>query len=149
MTELSTSIVDEDVHKEMMKTVLNEFRKQGFTNIKANVENMTTPEKVDDHTPDLTCNRNDKQQEFIILEVETCNTITLEQSKEKWRAFYRKSKDMKGEFHLAVPKFCNGSSGRTLANQRLEQLQLKANCVWAVNGDLQHIAMRAKARKSD
>jgi len=145
MIELTAyTLVDEEVHREMMRTVLNEFTKQGFTNIRASVENMTAPEKIGDYTPDLTCNRKDKQKEFVILEVETCNTVTQEQSEEKWRVFREKSKEMKGEFHLAVPKFCNGNSGRVLANQRLECARIRADYVWAVNGSLQHIAMRDK-----
>lgn len=74
--------------------------------------------------------------------------MTQEQSEEKWRAFCEKSKEMTGEFHLAVPKFCNGNSGRTLANQRLKRARIKVDYVWAVNGSLQQIAMRAKAGDS-
>jgi hypothetical protein len=140
--------VDEEVHRAMMKTVLKEFTRQGFTNIRANFEGMTMPEKIDDYTPDLTCNRKDKQHGFVILEVETCNTIAQRQSEEKWRVFYEKSRKITGEFHLAVPKFCNDNSGRTLANQRLEEFRIKADYVWAVNGSLQHIAMRTKAANS-
>lgn len=136
---------DEEVHREMMKTVLNEFTKQGFTNLQANFEGMTTPEKIGNYIPDLTCNRKDKQHEFVILEVETCNTMTQEQSEEKWRAFCEKSKEMAGEFHLAVPKFCNGNSGQTLVNQILERARIKAHYVWAVNGSLRQITIRAKA----
>ena len=140
---------DEEVHREMMKTVLNEFTKQGFTNLRANFENMTLPETIGNYMPDLTCNRKDKQQEFVILEVETCNTITQEQSEEKWRLFHEKARRMTGEFHLAVPRFCNGDSGRTLTNQRLEQAGIRADCVWAVNGSLKHIAKLAKTGNSD
>lgn len=140
---------DEEVHIEMMRTILNEFTKQGFTNMRANVENMIAPEKIGDYTPDLTCNRKDKQKEFVILEVETCNTMAQEQSEEKWRAFCEKSKEMAGEFHLAVPKFCNGDSGRTLANQRLQRARIKADCVWAVNGSLRHITKIARTRNSN
>jgi len=142
-------LADEEVHREMMKTVLKEFTKQGFTNMRANVENMTAPEKIGGYAPDLTCNRKDMQRGFVILEVETCNTMTQVQSEEKWRAFCEKSKEMTGEFHLAVPKFCNGNSGRTLANQRLERARIKVDYVWAVNGSLQQIAMRAKTGNSD
>jgi hypothetical protein len=146
VTELtSIALVDKEVHREMMKTVLKEFTKQGFTNMRANVENMTAPEKIGDYAPDLTCRREDMQQGFVILEVETCNTMTQEQSEEKWRAFCEKAKKMIGEFHLAVPKFCNGNSGRTLASQRLERVRIKVDRLWVVNGGLQAIAMRAKA----
>lgn len=116
--------------------------------MRASFENMTVPDKIGDYTPDLTCNRKDKQQEFVILEVETCNSIGHEQSEEKWRTFFEKSKELAGEFHLAVPKFCNGNSGRTLANQRLERARIKAECVWAVNGSLKHITMRVKVEDS-
>lgn len=56
--ELTTNaLADKEVHREMMKTVLKEFTKQGFTNMRANVENMTAPEKIGGYAPDLTCNR--------------------------------------------------------------------------------------------
>jgi len=140
---------DEEVHREMMKTVLNEFTKQGFTNLQANFEGMTMPEKIGNYIPDLTCNRRDKHHEFVILEVETCCTLTRGQSEEKWRLFHEKARRMTGEFHLAVPKFCNGDSGRTLANQRVEQAGISADCVWAVNGSLKHISQLDKTRKSN
>jgi hypothetical protein len=83
---------DEEVHREMMKIVLNDFTKRGFTNLKANSDGMTMPEKIGNYMPDLTCNRKDKLQEFVILEVETCNTLVQEQSVEKWRLFHEKAK---------------------------------------------------------
>lgn len=137
---------DEEVHREMMKTVLNDFTKRGFTNLKANFDGMTMPEKIGNYIPDLTCNRKDKLRGFVVLEVETCNTLVQEQSLEKWRLFHEKAVSMTGEFHLAVPKFCNGDTGRTLANQRLEQAGISADYVWAVNGSLKYIAQLGKTR---
>ena len=149
VTELtSIALVDKKVHREMMKTVLKEFPKQGFTNMRANVENMTAPEEINGYAPDLTCNREDMQQGLVILEVETCNTMTQEHSEEKWRAFHEKAKKVTGEFHLAVPKFCNGNSGRTLASQRLERVRIKVDRLWVVNGGLAAIARRAKTEDS-
>ena len=132
---------DNEVHMEMMKTVLKEFTKERATNVRANFDDMTVPEKIDEFTPDLTFNSSGKNRKFVILEVETCHTITQPQSERKWRIFQEKAKETAGEFHLAVPKFCSGNSGRTLANQKLEEYQIKSDYVWVVNGCLQLFAM--------
>ena len=126
-----------------MKTCLNELKKRGFTNLRATFENMTRPEQINDYTPDFTFNKNDKQRIFVIFEVETCSSITSKNTEKKWKAFYQQAKATgDGEFHLAVPKFCNGNSGRTLANQKLGELNIKADTIWAVNGALRHRTTR-------
>lgn len=128
---------DEEVHAEMMKIILRDFAKRGFTNMRANFEGMPMPEKIDKFTPDITCNRNDSHQVSLILEVETYETITQPQSEHKWKKFYEKSRRIDGEFHLAVPKFCNGNSGRAFTSQKLEEFGIKAGYIWEVNGYLQ------------
>lgn len=82
----------------MVKTVLKEFTNQGFTNVRANVENVTALEEIGGYAPDLTGKRKDMQRGFVMLEAETCNTMTQAQSGETWRAFCEKAKKMTGEF---------------------------------------------------
>ena len=128
--------VEDEVHNEMMKTCLNELKKRGFINLKAVFENMPQPEQIDDYMPDFTFNKKDKPSIFVIFEVETCSSIMSKDTDKKWKIFYERAKASDGEFHLAVPKFCNGDSGRILANQKLQELNIEADLVWAVNGSL-------------
>lgn len=134
--------VEDEVHNEMMKTCINELKKLGFTNLRATFENMTRPEQISGYVPDFTFNKNNKQGISVIFEVETCSTIMHEHIEKKWKTFYQQAKATGGEFHLAVPKFCNGDSGRTLADQKLGELNIKADVIWAVNGTLRHRTTR-------
>ncbi len=128
--------VEDEVHNEMMKTCMSELRKRGFINLKAVFENMPQPEQIDEYMPDFTFNKKDKPSLFVIFEVEPCSSIMSKDADKKWRAFYERAKASGGEFHLAVPKFCNGDSGRTLANRKLQELGIEADLIWAVNGSL-------------
>ncbi len=134
--------VEDEVHNEMMKTCLNELKKRGFTDLRATFENMTRPEQINDYTPDFTFSKNGKQRIFVIFEVETCSSIMSKHTERKLKTFYQQAKATGGEFHLAVPKFCNGSSGRTLADQKLGELNIKADVIWTVNGALRHKTTR-------
>jgi len=127
---------EDEVHSEMMKTCLNELKKRGFINLRAVFENMTRPEQINEYIPDFTFKKNDKPSIFVIFEVETCSSMMGKDADKKWKAFYERAKASGGEFHLAVPKFCNGDSGRALANRRLQELSIEADLVWAVNGSL-------------
>ena len=122
----------------MMKTCLNELKKRGFINLRAVFENMTRPEQIDEYIPDFTFNKNDKPSIFVIFEVETCSSMMSENADKKWKAFYGQARATGGEFHLAVPKFCNGDLGRTLADRKLQELGIEADLVWAVNGSLRY-----------
>ena len=119
-----------------MKTCLNELKKRGFADLRANFENMPRPEQIDEYIPDFTFNKNDKPSIFVIFGVETCSSMMSENADKKWKTFYGQARATSGEFHLAVPKFCNGDSGRALANRRLQELSIEADLVWAVNGSL-------------
>lgn len=70
-----------------------------------------------------------------------------EHTAKKWKAFFEKARAMGGEFHLAVPKICAGNSGRALAEQQLERLQIKADLVWTVNGSLWHKVSKRQAQR--
>jgi hypothetical protein len=130
--------MEDELHREMVKTVLDELRKRGFVNLRANLENMTPPEGILEFVPDFTFNKNDPEGKFVVFEVETCSSMISEDTARKWKAFFERARAVGGEFHLAVPKMCDGNSGRALADQQLEKLQIKADVVWAVNGSLRH-----------
>jgi len=68
--------------------------------------------------------KNDDKRTFIILEAETCGTISHEHTEKQWKTFFEKSKELDCEFHLVVPKLCGGDSGGNMANQRLAELHI-------------------------
>ena len=117
-------------HKDLIRMMLNYFRKQGYINLKADLTGENTPDPIGGHIPDLTCNKNDPNQTFIILEAETCTTISDEHTDSQWRTFYREAKRVKGEFHITVPRTCDDTSGITLAKQRLKELGIDADHIW-------------------
>jgi len=132
------SSLEDELHKEMVKTVLDELKKRGFSNLRANFEDMTPPERILEFVPDCTFEKSDPEGKFVVFEVETCSSMISEDSARKWKVFFERARAVGGEFHLAVPKMCNGNSGRALVDQQLGKLQIKADVVWAVNGSLQH-----------
>lgn len=139
--------MENELHKEMVRTVIAELRNRKFTNIRANLENMTPPEQISGFLPDFTFNKNDPQQTFVVFEVETCNSLTGENTAKKWKAFFEKARVAGGEFHLAVPKMCGNTSGRALTDQQFDRLQIKADLVWIVNGSLQHRVMKHQGQR--
>ncbi len=133
-----------EIKSEMMKIILQEFPKQGFTNIKAATGEQMRLGKEGEYTPDVTFNKNDERRTPVVMAVETCSAIAEERTGHKWRALHEEAERVSGQFHLAVPRFCNGNSGRDLAKRKLAELHLEADAVWAVNGSLRHFATRVE-----
>ena len=127
---------ESEKHEKMIRMMLNHFKDQGYTNLKADLKNETLPDRIGDYVPDLTCHKNDEKKTPIFVEAETCDTILDEHTEGQWIAFYKRSREVNGEFHLAVPKVCNSDSGQALANQRLDELNIEAQEVWKVNHSL-------------
>jgi hypothetical protein len=127
---------ESEKHEKIIRMMLNHFKDKGYTNLKADLENETLPDQIGDYVPDLTCYKNNEKKTPIFVEAETCGTISHEHTKGQWKAFYRKSREVNGEFHLAVPRVCNCDSGQALAKQRLDELNIKAHEVWMVNHSL-------------
>ena len=130
------TLAENEKHEKMVRMMLDHFKGQGYTNLKADLENETLPDRIGDYLPDLTCCKKDEKKTPIFVEAETCGTISHEHTEGQWKAFYRKSREVNGEFHLVVPKACNGDSGQALASQRLDELSIKAQEVWKVNHSL-------------
>jgi len=124
------SLAESEEHKRLVKMMLNHFKSKGYTNLKADLEGETLPDRIDGHIPDLTCNKNDAKGTFIILEAETCNTIFDEHTEDQWKTFHQKAQEVGGEFHIIVPKTCNGESGPDLARKRLNELGIRADAIW-------------------
>jgi hypothetical protein len=116
-------------HNRLINMMANHFRKLEYTDIKADITGYTRPDEIYGHVPDLTCRKNDVTRTLIILEAETCDTIFHEHTDGQWKTFFNEASRKKGEFHLIVPKTCDGRSGRQMANERLNQLGISAT-VW-------------------
>ncbi len=118
-------------HQRLIRMMADEFRRQGYTNIKADLEGFALPDPVIDgrgnqYIPDLTCNKNDPSRTRILLEGETCDTISDSHTQAQWRAFAH----AKGEFHLVVPTTCGTEPGLERAERRLEELGITAKKIW-------------------
>ena len=123
--------VESTEHRQLIRMMVNHFRNQGYTNIKADLDGYTQPEPISDgygntYIPDLTCNKNDRNSTRIVLEAETCGTIDDGHTAGQWRAFTR----ARGDFHLVVPKTCGNESGRAKAQRRLRELGITAKEIW-------------------
>ena len=145
----SPDTAEDEVKREMIKVILQEFPKQGFTDIKTDSGEQMRLGKEEEYTPDVTFKRNDEHRTLVIMAVETCSALAEERTGRKWRVFHEEAKRVSGQFHLAVPRFCNGNSGRDVANRRLEELHLEADAIWAINGSLRYFAMRAKKQNGN
>jgi len=124
------SLAESEEHKRLVKMMLNHFKSKGYTNLKADLEGETPPNQIYGHIPDLTCNKNDAKGTFIILEAETCDTIFDEHTEDQWKTFYRKAREVGGEFHIVVPRTCNGESAFDLVEKRLKELGIRADSIW-------------------
>lgn len=127
---VTRTLTESEEHRSLIRMMLNYFRRQGYINLKADLVGENTPDPVGEHIPDLTCNKNDPNRTFIILEAETCATISDEHTDSQWRTFYREARRLGGEFHLTVPRMCEQTFGDTLARQRLRELGISADHIW-------------------
>lgn len=121
-------------HQRLIRIMAARFRKEGYTNIKADLEGYALPDPIIDgrgnqYVPDVTCTKNDPTTTRILLEAETCNTIADSHTRAQWRAFAH----AKGEFHLVVPKTCEACGAESevaKAMHRLEELGIAAKKIW-------------------
>ena len=123
-----TSLTSEE-HDRLIRMMANHFASLGYTEIKAHVSGYNRPDEIYGHFPDVACRKNDVKRTPIILEAETCDTIFHEHTDGQWKTFYNEAKRSDGEFHIIVPKTCNGRLGTEMANQKLQQLGISAT-VW-------------------
>lgn len=117
-------------HNDFIRRMMNEFQKKGYLNIKADLPQWKDkPDRYFGELPDLTCNKDDSKRTPIIVEAETCGTISSEEAKKQFYAFSNyvkmgRNQDEAREFHLIVPKICNDKSGKDLVEQRLQELKI-------------------------
>jgi hypothetical protein len=56
------TLAETEKHEKIIRMVLNHFKDQGYTNLKADLENETLPDQIGDYVPDLTCYKNDEKK---------------------------------------------------------------------------------------
>jgi len=91
---------EQNAHDSMLRTRANNLKKEGYA-VKADLEEYEEkPEEINGKIPDITAT---KDNEEIIVEVETCESCTLEHTKEQYEAF---SSVSGAEFHVVIPERC-------------------------------------------
>jgi hypothetical protein len=91
----------EEVHNRLIRALVNRYKEEGYTNIKADHINHPNgaPDPVNGYRPDISAQ---KGSTYLIAEAETCDTIGTQETLDQWRAFDASWK----EFHVIVPKRC-------------------------------------------
>src|SRR4030042_1618705 len=132
---------DKDTHDSLVRMMAIHFNNLGYTAIKADIEGYPNPDAIwwtnkpqEQRIPDLTCYKNDPNRTFIVLEAETCHSLTGEHTTEQWKLFHASATHNKGEFHVVVPKTCyvqnNPIEGETLAKRLAQQIGIIINQLW-------------------
>jgi hypothetical protein len=121
-------------HADLIRLMVNHFQSNGYGDIRADLPGYTQPDiihgSIQDHQPDLTCRSNGGQGRLVILEAETGITIGDQHTASQWTLFADAARRSGGEFHVVVPKFVNGASGSTVAQQRARQLGITLHEAW-------------------
>ena len=113
------------------------FSGLGYTAIKADIEGYSTPDAIwwtnkpqEQKIPDLTCFKNDAEKTFIILEAETCSSLSTDHTQDQWKLFSSSAKKNNGEFHVVVPKVCGEDEGKLLVEKLAEQIGVTVDSIW-------------------
>jgi hypothetical protein len=128
-------------HDSLVKMMAQYFSSLGYTAVKADIEGYSTPLEIywinkpqERRIPDMTCNKNDPKNTLIILEAETCESLTIEHTKEQWKLFASHAKNNNGEFHVVVPNQCTYQSnlvtGEFLAKKVASEIGIVIDHIW-------------------
>lgn len=132
--------ISDIVHQNLIRMMASYFRRQGHTDIRADLTEYQQPAEIHNHTPDLTCKKGDGKGTLIVLEAETCDTISDAHISDQWGTLYRYARSIDGEFIIVVPTLCNNISGRDLVRQRLLHLGISADAIWIPRDKLRLVA---------
>lgn len=135
------SFEDKSRHDSLIRMMVKYFGSLGYTAITADIDGYPTPNATwwknkpqEQRIPDLTCYKNDPSRTLIILEAETCSSLTIEHTKEQWELFSAHAKQNNGEFHVVVPKECSeaGSpiSGQGLVEKIASESGISIDKIW-------------------
>ena len=105
------------VYERMLRNVLPYVAPRGYANVKADLPNHEKPDAIGAHTPSVSA-------DGLILEVETKDSLTSEQTKEAWRELAAHAVNISSRFIIVAPKGLE-----EVAKQQLKDLQIAAD-VW-------------------
>jgi hypothetical protein len=94
-----------EIHHTIVETVAGARVREEWS-VKADLEGWEKPREIDGHVPDVWA---EKLGRTLVVEVETCDTIHLDETREQYRAFYgyaKPSPQMNREFRVYTPKEC-------------------------------------------
>lgn len=135
---MSKSFNEQTEHDSLVKMMARYFATLGYLNIRADIEGHRKPESIYwknrpnvKYIPDLTCNKNDEGKTYVILEAETCDSLTdTAHTAEQWKLFSARARRLKGEFHVVVPRICGELSGSDRAQELADNLEIKITTIW-------------------
>lgn len=105
---------NQNLHDDLVRKLAKHYSSLGYIGVRTDLPGATeTPgsiywEKKPDtkYIPDITCYKNNPEGTLIIAEVETCDTLSTDHTKEQWKIFFAHAKSKGGEFHIMTPKSC-------------------------------------------
>lgn len=111
-------------HDNLVHMMINEYRRQGYTTIDADLNGFNQPMEIGGFRPDIIA---DGRTPIIICEAETCDTINIEHTENQFNAFANATRRQQNvEFHIAVPNACVAD-----ARQRLRDLGIVNVRIWS------------------
>ncbi|MBD3196653.1 MAG: hypothetical protein GF317_16475 [Candidatus Lokiarchaeota archaeon] len=123
---MKRSFKDSQEHKNLIWMMVEYFTNQGLENIKADIPGMRIPDTIfgslQNHKPDLTADFNGTS---IIVEAETSSSIFDNHTSSQWMLFSEFAEEIKGEFHLVVPK-----GWRNVAIHRADSINVNIATIW-------------------
>jgi len=88
-------------HDEMVKSAISWYEGNGYQIEAADLKGYDQPEKISGKIPDIIAIS--KNEEVVVVEVETCGNLSHSRTKEQWEAFSAKPDSF---FHVIVPGTC-------------------------------------------
>ena len=137
--------VDRDI---VLNQVIKKLRHEGCKDLHSILPGHTHPKPIrgikSEHTPDLTCKKDDPNKTQIVVSVETSETILSDSRSERWMLLVDFCQKTSSEFYIAVPPMCKLPDGRVLQGRdvilsRLRELNLSTEGIkiWVIDVTLE------------
>lgn len=116
-------------HNRIVKYVAEFLKKEGFDNVRADIDGFETPRKIiwssteEGYIPDVTA---EKKGRKYLFEVKTEDSIYDKHTEDQWRLFATYAKEHSAIFCVVVPE-----KARNIAIKRLTELKIIAE-IWGV-----------------
>ena len=115
---------------EIMAEVL---ARSGYSDVRADVAGFTAPEvvrgTVRSHRPSLAARAGNRP---VLVDVFLPDESDVERQLSRWHLFASAAEQMGGEFHLVVPSWFEGRTGRAWVQQLTDGHGLRAGKVWEI-----------------